>query len=63
MSNCHYCSRPLSNNKQVAYRCSNCGTVWCANGNCIGSAGKPQHSRTSNSICQTCQKSGGLVKV
>jgi tripartite-type tricarboxylate transporter receptor subunit TctC len=28
-----------------------------------GSSGRPQHSRTTASICQTCQKSGGLTKV
>jgi hypothetical protein len=63
MSNCQYCSRTLSNNKAVAYRCSNCNTVWCANGTCTGSSGRVQNSRTAAALCQTCQKAGCIVKV
>ena len=63
MANCIYCSKALSNNKQVAYRCKNCNTVWCLNGNCTGSSGRPQHSRTSKAICMTCKNSGGILKV
>ncbi len=58
MANCQYCSHALPNNKAVAYRCSNCGTVWCANGTCKGSSGRPQVSRTSGALCQTCHKKG-----
>ena len=63
MANCTYCSRTLSNNKQVAYRCKFCNTVWCANGNCNGSAGRQQNSRTPNAICLICKNSGGIIKV
>lgn len=63
MANCQYCNNSLSNNKVVAYRCGNCNTVWCANGTCAGSSGRRQMGRTPNSVCQTCQKSGFIIKV
>ena len=63
MANCQYCNHVLSNNKAVAYRCGNCNTVWCANGTCTGSLGRIQTGRTPNSVCQTYQKAGHIVKV
>jgi hypothetical protein len=63
MANCQYCKSVLSNNKAIAYRCTNCGTVWCANGVCSGSSGKKQSSRNPKSLCLTCQKTDGIVKV
>jgi hypothetical protein len=63
MANCNYCNHALSNNKAVAYRCGNCNTVWCANGMCKGSSGRTQSGRTPGALCQTCHKSGFIVKV
>jgi len=62
MAKCKFCDRGLANNKQVAFRCSNCGAVWCANGTCDGSYGKKQISRSNNALCQSCKKRG-IIKV
>ncbi len=56
MANCQYCSKTLSNNKQIAVKCDNCGTVWCADGQCTGSSGKKQSGRNNGSRCSVCQK-------
>jgi hypothetical protein len=58
MSNCQYCKSTLSNNKAIAIKCTNCNTVWCANGVCTGSSGRRQTSRSPGALCQTCQKKG-----
>jgi len=63
MANCQHCNSPLSNNQAVAYRCSNCNTVWCANGNCDGSSGSKQTGRSPGALCLTCHKAGGIEKV
>lgn len=60
---CKYCSASIPDGKYVSYRCTNCSTVWCANGNCKGSSGQKQQGRTKNALCMTCKKQGGIVKV
>lgn len=60
---CQYCNHNLPNMKAIAYRCSNCNSVWCINPSCPGSSGRSQYSRTPNSMCLTCQKAKVLVKV
>jgi len=61
--NCNFCNSVLPNNKAVHYRCKNCSTVWCNNGNCTGSSGKRQTGRTPGALCQSCMKAGGIEKV
>ncbi len=56
MAKCQYCNANLPNNKPIAFRCTNCGTVWCSNGICVGSAGRKQMSRMENALCVVCQK-------
>ena len=56
MANCTFCNYPLSNNKSVAWRCAACGTVWCANGNCVGSLNKRLGSRIQGATCPCCHK-------
>lgn len=59
MANCQFCNSVLSNNKPISLRCSHCGAVWCANGNCSGSMGRKQSSRSPGLVFQVCRKSGG----
>lgn len=63
MAICNYCKKTVPNGKHVHYKCTNCNTVWCNDGNCNGSSGTPQRSRSGGSMCMACKKAGYLVKV
>lgn len=54
MPKCPHCGGGVP----IRYRCVNCNSTWCPNGNCTGSSGKKQISRSNNALCQTCQKKG-----
>lgn len=56
MSRCYFCAKPLANSKQAAYRCGACSAVWCANGQCTGSYGKKQMSRSNDTLFQCCKQ-------
>ena len=63
MAKCQYCGGTLANNKPIALRCDNCGTTWCNNGQCKGSAGKTQNHSNLSGMCNVCKKRGSLKKV
>jgi len=49
---CQYCKTGI----KLKYKCTNCLTVWCNNGQCLGSCGKKQQSRNPNALCNVCRK-------
>ena len=54
MPKCPHCSKGI----RLTHKCTICNTTWCNNGQCTGTAGKKQHSRSPNALCQTCRKKG-----